>query len=197
MSGASLSKMIQCLILVLVLFSCHSGELRGYFDKMPYDFVTDSLTFYKEPFELLETEFMNGGADVIKVFSKEEYVCSLIPFCGFLKYEDDTIYHSSVDTTSMQPFLILNAKKYTKWVVEYKQERSDEVTYMGRIFDKEKRDSVHLFQLSPVKRIAPMDATYLKFIAIEKGGIRYLSFANNLHFFTISFQQHPKVIYRE
>lgn len=189
-------KTIIGILLISMLLSCQSVEKKGgYFNQTPSKFKLDSLRTGSDLIgDLVFEDVGSKGEDVVKVSNSD---CITIPFCGYLSYKRDTVFHSATKAGLRKPFLILKAKKFSKWVVEYRHDRIDEVTYLGMRADESDGDSLHLFMLQPTKLLGAIDSEFLKFIAIKKGGIRHLSFYNYAHLFTIRLQEYPKVIFEE
>lgn len=180
-------KMKILMLGILFLISCTVKE-EGFFSNMPSTYEGD---LYGGLFEGLSTiKILNGNG--LKVNSED---CDLIPFCGVLEYRNDSIFYSNDQDRVAKLFLVLNSKEYSKIIIEYSDNRSDEVTYIGLSYDRKHQDSLALFKFKPIKRSVPHDTDYLKYLGIKRGGIRLLTFGSgNGKDVSIELTEKPTII---
>ena len=181
---------------VLVLTICISmnscfRQKSGFFEKMPTSFLTDSLTVQNDLFESINIQHTNG--DEIK-FDAGDY-CNVIPFCGFLMAKNGTIYYKKDKTSEYRPYLKLGVSKFDTTHFVYSNSRIDNVVAMGKMMDSIFKDSIHYFQLLPVQSGSPHHNSYVRYVAIKNGGIRYLTFKTYSKDYTILLKNYPKVVW--
>jgi len=176
------------IISIFTLYSCKNNS-DGYFNEMPERFNVDSLTKLTGLFNSIKIQKSDNG-NKIRLSSND---CALIPFCGTIWFSQDTIYIQN-EQLEPSPFLILNKSKNSQWSISYSPERTDEVTYLGTVPDNNSGGNLELFMLTPIIRKAPLDASYLKYILVRQGGIKYLGFWSYPGEFTISLNKYPQAI---
>lgn len=176
-------------ILPLCFISCVKND--GFFREMPKTYSVDSLTAFEDIFDGLKTTQIGNG-DVLKVESSD---CYLIPFCGFLTFRNDTIFYSQQTGESLRPFMVLNERRFQKRTIEYEDGRVDEIRYLGLIPEIGSQDSLALFEIIPIKRRQPADATYLKFLGIRDGGIKLVTFGGTSADYSIRISHYPKLVH--
>lgn len=181
-------------LLFAIGLSCSIDKQDGYFADMPRRYDIDSLSRHERLFESLRTRaYFKDGVSVLSVHCND---CVLIPFCGYLILKSDTVYYARSEDEELRPYLVMNSDKFASRRIEYSSVRADSVTYMGMMYDKHFDDSIAFFRLKPIERKSAIDATYLKFIAIKEGGIRYLTFSNSSGDVSILLSSHPRVVWR-
>lgn len=175
------------LIVLTMLVSCVQSD-SGYFDDMPATFHTDSLSEQRALFEKITVTPMRKNE--IEIRSDD---CSKIPFCGDLFYRNDTIFHRSNSSTPYEPYLLLNARRFDTLTFVYSPGRADRVVFMGLMWDKIRMDSIKYFQLIPLKRPGPAHIPWVRYIAVNNGGIRFLTFESYMKSYTVALEEYPKV----
>jgi hypothetical protein len=176
------------LVLVVLLGCAENGD--GFFSEMPKNFDTDSLTVQKDLFASLRIQPIDKNE--IEVKSND---CTLLPFCGNLRFQNDTIYHRASPSEAYRPYLVLNARRFDTLMYVYSPERVDKVVYIGLMWDEAKNDSLKYFQLIPVKRKSPFHTAYVKYVSVKNGGIQYITFSSYTKTYTISITKFPKVVW--
>lgn len=184
------------LVIFVLLCACQRYEKKAsYFDQMPRELKMDSLEEIGREMikDLTVKDVKWKDDDVIQISNSD---CNNIPFCGYLTYKSDTIFYSTTLTGYRKPFLIFNSERFSKWTIEYRRGRVDEITYLELMPDREKKgDSLYLFMLAPQK-MKGMHSVYLHLLAIKKGGIKLLTFSNYRDIrITIALHKYPKVVY--
>lgn len=183
-----------CTILFALCGACQEGRQEGFFAQMPRAYQTDSLSVYKDLFGSLTTlAYRTSDGSTLAVNCDD---CTLIPFCGVLLFRNDTVFYSGSEGDRPKPFLVMNAPRFSGGRIEYSNLRIDSVTYMGKMYDKHYNDSIPFFRLNPKKRMAALDASYLKYIALKEGGIRYLTFSGMAGDISIRLSERPHVVLR-
>lgn len=178
--------------LMLVLGSCVRQHKEGYFSEMPRFFHTDSLDFLNETFESFRFE---PRGDCLE--SNTDH-CELMPFfCGILSLKNDTIFFRKNRENSEFPFLILTARRFDSWNLEYKSGRIDSIISLGLIYDKFNNDSINVYELIPKRITAPMDDGFINEISLGREGIRYITYSSWGRITTIKLGKYPKVVYTE
>jgi hypothetical protein len=177
---------------LLIFAQCSNSDL-GY-NQMPENYKTDSLLSYKEIFAGLKTT--SGSQNGVPYLKVESNDCATIPFCGFLKIISDTMFFSVTEFGKGVPFLLLNARKFSKWSISYFENQIDSVCYLGKTYRETDKDSLMLFWLQPQTRNAPVDASYLKYLMLNsKGVFKYWTFSGGEGDKTIKLDQYPKLVY--
>ncbi len=176
-------------LIFLTIIGCNLDN-EGFFSEMPESFLTDSLTLEKDFFDNLTIQHI--GKDEILLESDE---CTKLPLCGNFLFKNDTIFYRNKPSNGYKPYLLLNSDRFDTLTYTYSPDWIDKIVSMGLMWDKLDRDSIQFFQLIPVKRPPPHHLAYLKYIALTKGGFRYLTFSSYLRDYTISIEEYPKVIW--
>ena len=57
--------------------------------------------------------------------------CTLLPFCGNLRFQNDTIYHRAGSSEAYRPYLVLTARRFDTLTYEYSPERVDKDSLYG------------------------------------------------------------------
>jgi hypothetical protein len=165
------TKLLSAFILIMMVTSC---QKQGFFREMPNRYHCDSSMTFCDFFRSLEIgQGCDGNSIIVKTPD-----CNLIPFCGILKYQGDSIFHSDGEGSTEQLFLALRDKKFSTRSIHFSPSGIVEVTHLGKIYDKILRDSITLFKLRPINNGAVPDTDYLKYVGINDGGIRVLTFSS-------------------
>jgi hypothetical protein len=175
-------------VVAISLPSCTNERSSSFFRDMPLKYEVDSLSIFSDLMGSLITKKMD---DNVLYMSCDD--CNLIPFCGYLKYSNDSLLYSKDRDENFRLFLLFSATRLAPYTVEYSNDRVDEIRNLGRVFDKKNADSLFLFQLTPIVKQSLPDATYLKYISIRDGGIRHLTFSNSGGDYTIELSKFANV----
>ena len=98
-------------------------------------------------------------------------------------------------TNEYRPYLKLGVSKFDTTHFVYSNSRIDNVVAMGKMMDSIFKDSIHYFQLLPVQSGSPHHNSYVRYVAIKNGGIRYLTFKTYSKDYTILLKNYPKVVW--
>jgi hypothetical protein len=188
-----MKQVINILLVASIWLSASNCQERpsGYFRNMPSRFIVDSLQTEKELFQ--ELVIHHDATDIIALDAGSH--CNIIPFCGFLKANGDTLFYKRRLEDKFRPFLNLNAPKFDTITFKYFDSRIDDVVSMGKMYDSIFKDSINYFQLIPRDGRSIHHERYIRYVAIKAGGIRYLTFRTQLKDYSIWLKEHPILVW--